>query len=175
VGDDLVIEDDTMTSLAFSPDGRSIATGSSSGIVRQYDVRSHEPSGPDLRGHSFEVWGVAYSPDGSVLASTTVGLGTTRLWDAASGTPIGAELVAGRVPVTERTLPIDHPYPSRPAFSPDGRTLHTPVVDGSVVAWDLRPETWVRAACDIVGRDLTRAEWRQHVGDRAYRGTCSTV
>jgi len=173
VGDDLVSEDDTMNSLAVSPDGRTIAAGTSSGIVRQYDVASHEQVGPDLRGHTFQVWGVAYNPDGSTLASTTVGLGATRLWDAATGTPIGAELVTGRTPYTERTIPIDQPYPSRPAFSPDGRTLHTPVVDGSVVAWDLRPESWVRAACDIVGRDLTQAEWRQHVGDQDHRRTCS--
>ena len=78
----------------------------------------------------------------------------------------------GRTPFTERTFGIDHRYPSRPAFSPDGTTLFTPVVDGSVVAWDLRPASWVDAACRLVGRDLTEAEWRQHVGDQRYRKTC---
>ncbi|HVL07352.1 MAG TPA: protein kinase [Acidimicrobiales bacterium] len=175
VGDDLVIQDDTMTALAISPDGRSIAAGSSSGIVRQYDVATHERVGPDLRGHTFEVGGVAYSPDGSLLASTTVGLSTTRLWEAATGAPIGNELVAGRTPYTQRTFGIDHRYPSRPAFAPDGRTLFTPVVDGSMVAWDLRPRSWMRAACEIVGRDLTRDEWRQYLGDTAYRKTCSSA
>ena len=175
VGDDLVTEDDTMTALAISPDGRSIAAGSSSGIVRQYDIATHEPIGPDLRGHTFEVGGVAYSPDGSLLASTTVGLSTTRLWEAATGAPIGNELVAGRTPYTQRTFGIDHRYPSRPAFARDGRTLFTPVVDGSVVAWDLRSSSWVRAACEIVGRDLTRDEWRQYLGDTTYRKTCSSA
>lgn len=174
VGDDLVTEDDTMIALAISPDGRSIAAGSSSGIVRQYDVATRERLGPDLRGHAFEVAGVAYSPDGSLLASTTVGLSTTRIWDAATGSPIGNELVAGGTPYTQRTMGIDHRYPSRPAFGPDGRTLFTPVVDGSVVGWDLRPVSWVRAACEIVGRDLTRAEWRQYLGDTKYRKTCSS-
>ena len=89
VGNGLVTEDDTMIALAISPDGRSIATGSSSGIVRQYDVATHERVGPDLRGHTFEVGGIAYSSDGSLLASTTVGLSTTRLWEAAAMAAIG--------------------------------------------------------------------------------------
>ena len=110
----------------------------------------------------------------SELAATTVGFGTTRLWDAATGAPVGGELVPGRTPYTQRTLPIDHFYPSRPAFAPNGDALFTPVVDGSVVAWDLRPSSWVRAACDIVGRDLTRAQWRQYVGDSQYHSTCSS-
>ncbi len=173
-GDDIAIEDDPMGAVAISPDGSTIAVGTASGTVRQFDVTSHEPSGPALRGLTFDVRGVAYSPDGSLLAATTAGLSTTRLWDASTGTPLGDELVAGRVPYTLRTLPIDHPYPSRPVFGPDGKTLYTPVGDGSVMAWDLRPSSWVRAACALVGRDLTDAEWRQYLGDTAYRETCSS-
>ena len=59
------------------------------------------------------------------------------------------------------------------SIAPDGQTLVTPVVDGSVVEWDLRPTTWLRAACGLAGRDLTEAEWRQYLGDEPYRGTCS--
>jgi WD40 repeat protein/class 3 adenylate cyclase len=172
IGDDLVSEDDTVTAVAFSPDGRMIAAGTSSSIVRRYDVATHDQIGPDLRGHTFEIRGVAFSPDGSLLASTSVGLSTTRLWDAASGTPVGGELVAGRTPYTERTIPIERPYPSQPVFDPGGQTLYTPGVDGSVMAWDLRPSSWARAACRIAGRNLTRAEWRQYVGAAGYRATC---
>jgi WD40 repeat protein/class 3 adenylate cyclase len=173
-GDDLVTEDDTTTAVAISPDGETIATGATSGIVRQYDLDTLEPFGPALRGHTFVVGGVAYSPDGSLLASTTVGLGTTRLWDAATGTPVGDELVPGATPYTQRTMPIDHFHPSRPGFTPDGATLFTPVADGSIVAWDLRPASWRRAVCELVGRDLTSAEWRQYLGDEPYRRTCSS-
>ena len=172
VGDNLSPEDDTVTAIDIAPDGRTIAAGSPSGIVRQFDIATRRPFGPALRGLGFEVDGVAYSRDGSTLAATTVGLGTTRLWDAATGTPIGDELTPGRTPFTERTLGIDHSYPSQPAFSRDGTTLYTPVVDGSVVTWDLRPSSWVEAACKLAGRNLTEAEWRQHVGDQQYRKTC---
>jgi WD40 repeat protein len=172
-GDDITIEDDPMGAVAISPDGSTIAVGTSSGTVRQFDLVSHDPSGPALRGLTFDVRGVAYSADGSLLAATTTGLSTTRLWDVATGTPLGEELVAGRVPYTVRTLPIDHPYPSRPVFAPHGHTLYTPVGDGSVVAWDLRPSSWIQAACALTGRDLTESEWRQYLGDAPYRTTCS--
>ena len=167
-----------MTALDIAPDGRILATGTSSGIVRQYDIATHDTFGPALRGHSSEVGGVAYSPDGAMLASTALGLSTTRLWDAATGTSIGDELTPGRTPFTERTVTVGRQYyshSSRPAFSVDGRTLFTPVVDGLVMAWDLRPTSWVRAACSIAGRNLTRAEWRQHVGDAKYDETCNDL
>jgi WD40 repeat protein len=172
-GDNLSPEDDAVTALDIAPDGRRIAAGTSSGTVRQFDIAGRRPFGPPLQGLGFHVGGVAYSRDGATLAATAVGLSTSRLWHAATGTPIGDALIAGRTPYSERTMPIDHPYASRPAFSPDGTTLFTPVVDGSVVQWDLRPASWVAAACRLAGRDLTEAEWRQHVGDRAYRRTCA--
>ena len=140
--------------------------------MRRYDVATHDQVGPDMRGHAFEVGGVAYSPDGSTLASTTVGLSTTRLWDAATGTAIGGELVAGHTPYTLRTMPIEDRAPSRPVFAPSGRTLFTPTVDGSLMAWDLRADSWSNAGCRIVGRNLTHAEWRQYFGDASYRETC---
>jgi DNA-binding SARP family transcriptional activator/WD40 repeat protein len=39
--------------------------------------------------------------------------------------------------------------------------------------WSLDPTDWIRQACAIAGRDLTRAEWEQYLPDRAYRPTCS--
>jgi hypothetical protein len=42
-----------------------------------------------------------------------------------------------------------------------------------IVVWDLDPDHWVEAACDLAGRNLTQAEWDQHIGDLApYRTTC---
>ena len=38
--------------------------------------------------------------------------------------------------------------------------------------WDLDPSSWIRAACGIAGRNLTRDEWAAHIGDLApYRST----
>jgi hypothetical protein len=42
-----------------------------------------------------------------------------------------------------------------------------------IVVWDLEPAHWVDAACQLAGRNLTRAEWDQYIGDLApYRQTC---
>src|SRR5947208_11554447 len=53
--------------------------------------------------------------------------------------------------------------PANRRSSRDGGSLFTPVVDGSIAHWDLRPSSWVNAACRLVGRNLTRAEWHPHV------------
>lgn len=45
--------------------------------------------------------------------------------------------------------------------------------ENGIVVWDLDPEHWVEPACAIAGRNLTRAEWDQYIGDLApYRATC---
>jgi WD40 repeat protein/class 3 adenylate cyclase/tRNA A-37 threonylcarbamoyl transferase component Bud32 len=164
--------DARVMSIAFSPDGTRLATGTSSGIVRQWSARTRRELGAPLKGHVGNVAGVAYSPDGKALASTTLGFSRTRLWDAATGAPIGDELTAGRVPFTFRTFTIENILYSRPAFSPDGRHLATPSFDGTVVVWDLDTSHWLASTCALVGRDLTRAEWRQYFGSRTYRPTC---
>ena len=43
-----------------------------------------------------------------------------------------------------------------------------------IVAWDLDPAHWDAAACAVAGRNLTRDEWDQYIGDLApYAPTCS--
>jgi hypothetical protein len=37
---------------------------------------------------------------------------------------------------------------------------------------DTRVERWIAFACDLVARNLTRAEWRDTFGARPYRETC---
>jgi WD40 repeat protein/class 3 adenylate cyclase len=164
--------DTPFLSLAFSPDGSRLATGLASGVVRQWSTASQAQVGADLKGHTGPVAGVAYSPDGRMLASTVVGYGTTRLWDAQSGSPIGAQLTAGRTPFTDRTFVLEQFLGSRPAFSPDGTRLATPGFDGLTTIWDLRPGQWQRAACALAGRSLSRAEWAQYVSASGSPRTC---
>ena len=58
------------------------------------------------------------------------------------------------------------------AIRPDGLEAAV-TTDQGVVVWDLDPAHWVQGACALAGRNLTRAEWDQYIGDLAsYHQTC---
>ena len=72
-----------VNSVVFSPDGTTLASGSSDDTVRLWDVESGVVL-HSLRGHTGTVASVAFSPDGTTLASGSYD-GTVRLWDVVTG------------------------------------------------------------------------------------------
>ncbi|MGH8572510.1 MAG: WD40 repeat domain-containing protein, partial [Gammaproteobacteria bacterium] len=68
--------------VAFSPDGKTLASASSDNTVILWDVASRKPLDEPLQGHQDSVYNVAFSPDGKTLASTSADK-TVILWGVA--------------------------------------------------------------------------------------------
>jgi WD40 repeat protein len=71
-------------SVAFSPDGVRIVSGSVDKTVRVWDAQSGDSIGAPLQGHGDSVWGVAFSPDGTRIVSGSLDR-TLRLWEIETG------------------------------------------------------------------------------------------
>ena len=108
-------------SVAWSPDGKTLATGGDDKVVRLWDSAGRRQIGAPLTGHTNGVWSVAWSPDGKTLA--TGDDKTVRLWDPTTHAQIGA-------PLTGHTNGV-----WSVAWSPDGKTLATGGADGTVRLW----------------------------------------
>jgi WD40 repeat protein len=115
---------DEVYSVAFSADGKTLASGSNDHSVRLWDVASHRQIGSPLTGHTGQVHSVVFSPDGKTLATGSWDH-SLRLWDVASHRQLG-------LPLTGHTN-----WVYSVAFSPDGKTLASGSADHSVRLWDV--------------------------------------
>jgi WD40 repeat protein len=66
--------------VAFSPEGRTLASASADNTIRLWDTHTHKQLGKPLTGHTDAVSSVAFSPDGRTLASASAD-GTVRVRD----------------------------------------------------------------------------------------------
>ncbi|MFN5397117.1 MAG: AAA-like domain-containing protein [Pseudanabaena sp.] len=106
--------------VVFSPDGKTIATGSGDKTVKLWNLEGKELQ--TLTGHSDRVWSVAFSPDGKTIATGSWDT-TVKLWNLE-----GKELQA-LTGHSDKVFSV--------AFSPDGKAIATGGWDNTVKLWNL--------------------------------------
>jgi Tol biopolymer transport system component/tetratricopeptide (TPR) repeat protein len=109
-----------VSSVSFSPDGKTIATASADTTVKLWDISGKQLK--TLKGHSGGVWGLSFSPDGKTIATASADT-TVKLWDIS-----GKQL---------KTLKGHSGAVLGLSFSPDGKTIATASYDTTVKLWDI--------------------------------------
>ncbi len=172
-----MVQEGSVMSVAFSPDGKTLAAGyyivrHPSGGVVLWDVAARQRlTNEPLPVKEGNVTDVAFSPDGKTLAA---GYDLFRhpgggmvLWD-----------VLARKRLTDESLHVMEGGVWSVVFSPDGKSLAAgydfgfrDLDGGGVQLWDIDVESWVRRAGIIANRNFTRDEWRQYFPGEEYRAT----
>src|SRR3954447_16498816 len=113
-------------SIAYSPDGKIIATGSKDATVKLWD----QETGRELRtliGHIGAVSAIAFSPDGRMIASAGADF-VTKIWDVRTGALL-------------KTLEGHWNSVNCLTFGSDGKTIATGSEDQTVKLWDVNTGT----------------------------------
>jgi WD40 repeat protein len=129
----------SVAAVAFSPDGRLLATGSQEQRAQLWDVSTQEPVGRPMDVPDDAVAAVAFSPDGTRLATGGV-FGVIRVWDVETQDQAAPPLAGQLGPVVGV------------AYDPTGRFLATTTFFGETRLWD--PATGLAYGGDLVSAEI---------------------
>jgi WD40 repeat protein/serine/threonine protein kinase/tetratricopeptide (TPR) repeat protein len=120
---ELASQRSVVLAVAYSPDGKTIVTGSYDRMARWYDAASGQPLGQPIA-HPMWISALAFSPDSQTLLIS--GFGSSRLWDVRTRQPVGEPFLQQGT------------YGLGVAFDPSGQRVVIPSMDGTVRIWLLR-------------------------------------
>lgn len=111
--------------VAFSPDGKILVSLGGGGTINSWDVVTGQPVGQPIAADLDPGSGLAFNPDGTILASRDSWSGNISLWEVATGQRMGEPLISYDILGKEVV------------FSPDGKTLAASGGDSGIILWDV--------------------------------------
>lgn len=146
-----------VTSLAFSPSGDVLASGSDDQEIRLWSVPGGDERGL-LTGHTDMVQSLAFGPNGQMLVSGSEDF-SVRVWDVAQQRQVGQPWTWAQGPIWAL------------AVAADGRSVAAGNAT-SLVEWAFGERGWTERACSLARRDLGPAEWEERAPGRTAIELC---
>ena len=150
----------SVLALDFDDDDKILASGDIQGNVILWDFMSRSMLN-SLRGHRARITQLKFSPDGSLLA-TSSNDGSVRMWETAN---------LNTQPIV---LSANQGFIFCVAFSPNGEYILTgSTEEDRLVMSPTKTETMVNDICNNIDRNFTEEEWNTYIGtDIPYEQTC---
>src|SRR5262249_22034860 len=146
----------TASSVAFSPDGETLASASADGTIHLWAVATGQPIGLPITGQAGPASSLAFCPGGQPPAA-----GSADAPGHLGDVPAHRQFTA----LTGHTGAV-----TLVAFSPDGKALASGSADQTVRLWDVAYLVdVVQRLCASAGRPVTRAEWARYVPGPSYQ------
>jgi hypothetical protein len=99
-----------------------------------------------------------------LIVAESIAAPQAQLYDASTLEPIGT-----RFPT--RAAQFGNGLSGSIAVNEPG-TMFAQMASSDPLLWHVDPNSWLKLACDIAGRNLTSAEWHHYLSHRAYQRTC---
>ncbi|MGN6170923.1 MAG: WD40 repeat domain-containing protein, partial [Solirubrobacteraceae bacterium] len=145
------------TAIAYRPNSRVLAVATEDGQVLFWNARNGAVQAPALQVSTGNIAAISFSPGGTVMAVSSRD-GSTTLWDVRSRQQIGTSF-----PARPNVFTV-------PLFEHNGRLLIEYLSDAA--EWAMNVAAWERFACQVAGRDMTPAEFKQILPNRPYMRVC---